>query len=152
MKKDNKKINKTRRNRGYAFESEIVKKFKINDNWNAMRLGGASNNLPDIMCINNWGRSIIAVEAKSVHSDLAYIPEDQIERCKNWVKNFDIYHRHVVLMAFKFGQTNERKLKVFYKIFPDGIESGQVRCRPTGVTSIKQNGKWSKLECEEFKI
>ena len=89
--KDNKKINQTRKSRGYDFESSIVKTFNRSPGWHAKRLCGASIYLPDVMCINDMYSTIIAIEAKSTVQNYAYVPQDQIERCMNWVNMFDRY-------------------------------------------------------------
>ena len=112
--KDTKKINKTRRQRGYAFESSIVKKFNQSSYWIAKRLGSPSTNLPDVMGIDNSHKTIIALEAKSTAGNVVYVPQDQIERCEQWIKHFQLYEIKQVLLGFKFGQIKgKRKLKTF---------------------------------------
>ena len=64
MKKNNKKTNKIRRQRGYAFESDIVKKFQSLAHWDAIRLGSPSIKLPDVVAVNNPVSVIVALEAK----------------------------------------------------------------------------------------
>ena len=126
--------------------------FNSTANWYAVRLGSPSNNLPDVMCINNWHRTIIAIEAKSVISDFAYVPADQIERCNNWVEQFGVYHKRITVLAFKFGQTKNRPLKIYYKIFPESVAPSQVRCRQGGKTSIKINDKWTSIVMEDLTV
>lgn len=119
--KDTKKSSRLRRNRGYSFETQVVEKFKEN-NWQSKRLGSASTNLPDIMAVDNIHYRIIAVEAKSTSINLAYVPEDQIDRCINWVNMLGLYDTKEVVLAFKFPATIiihknklvKRKLRIFY--------------------------------------
>lgn len=122
--KDSKKSSRLRRNRGYTFESQLVQKFKEN-NWESKRLGSPSTNLPDVMAINNIHKRVVSVEAKSTTLNLAYVPEDQINRCINWVNMLDLYETKEVVLAFKFPATTthknkpvKRKLRYFYKVFP----------------------------------
>ena len=42
LKKNNKKIAKTRRQRGYQWEDTLVKRFNSVENWKAFRLGSPS--------------------------------------------------------------------------------------------------------------
>ena len=102
--KDNKKINKTRKNRGYAWEKTIVNRYNLKYNWEAMRLGGASSFLPDVLLIHSEMSTIISVEAKSGTTDNLYVPWDQIERCYRFVNKFKKYDYRYVMLAFKFSQ------------------------------------------------
>ena len=102
--KDNKKINKTRKSRGYAWEDAIVKRFSVkNGMWSAFRLGGASTHLPDIFVINNQTRTVVAIEAKSSTTNMCRVPAEQIARCRRWVNNFSLYDNQKVVLAFKFS-------------------------------------------------
>jgi len=42
LKKNNRKIAKTRRQRGYQWENTLVKRFNSVENWKAFRLGSPS--------------------------------------------------------------------------------------------------------------
>ena len=153
--KDNKKINQTRRQRGYAFENSIVKKFNDSGNgWFAKRLGSPSTNLPDVMGVNNFYKTVIAIEAKSTVCNLVYVPQDQIERCRDWVNQFGVYDTKKVILAFKFGQVpNKRKLTYFYKFFPyKTIEPCEVKGDHNGLTWRKIDDTWVPFEMEDFKI
>ena len=44
-----KKINKTRRQRGYTWENTLVKRFNSIKSWKAFRLGSPSVALPDVL-------------------------------------------------------------------------------------------------------
>ena len=120
--KDNKKINKTRRNRGYNWEDTIVKRFNAKEGWSAVRLGGASTKLPDVFLINNDMKTVIAVEAKSTTTNTCRIPAEQIQRCLDWVEKFKVYDERQVMFAFKFSQVKRissdrkdtRKLKEYF--------------------------------------
>jgi len=159
---NNKKINQTRRQRGYTFENTIVKKLNDSSNWSAKRLGSPSTALPDVMGINDMYKTVIAIEAKSTLGNLVYIPQDQIERCKDWVNQFGVYDIKIVILAFKFGQTIQkikdklvsRKLTYFYKVFPHKtIPPCEVRGDFHGNTWRKiDDGSWVVIEMENFKI
>lgn len=140
--KDTKKSSRLRRNRGYSFESQIVDKFK-EYNWESKRLGSASTSLPDVMAINNGTNRVVAIEAKSTILNLAYVPEDQIDRCIKWVEMLDLYDIKQVVLAFKFPSTTtlrnnklvKRKLRYFYKVFPHTkLSPTIVKCNYAGVT------------------
>ncbi len=161
MKKDTKKINQTRKNRGYSFENRIVKTFNDSTGWFAKRLGGASIYLPDVMCINDIYSTVIAIEAKSTTQNYAYVPQDQIERCRDWVNMFGRYDRKMVVLAFKFGRTIlskkdnfvNRKPRIFYKVFPHKqFKPSDVRADYDGNILIKRNDEWEPLVMENFKI
>lgn len=119
-KKDYKKINKTRRSRGYNFEYSIVNAFNDHHSkqWHARRLGGSSTGLPDIVATNNDESILYSVECKSGQGNTLYIPADQIQRCKDITdKLFKIYKQRWIVFAFKFkGKKGSRTLQ--YRIFP----------------------------------
>jgi len=161
MKKDNKKINKTRRQRGYAFENYIVNTFNDISGWSSKRLGSPSVQLPDVMCVNDYYKTIIAIEAKSTVQNYAYVPADQIERCRNWVNMFGIYDSKYVVLAFKFGQTLQiiknqsvsRKLRYHYKIFPHKrFSPSEIRADYDGNVMIKSTDNWMDANLEDFKF
>ena len=115
--KDYKKINKTRRSRGYSFEYSLVNAFNNKDGWTARRLGGSSTGLPDIVTTENSKSILYAIECKSGESNILYIPWDQIDRCKWITDNFlSIYDHRLIVFAFKFKGTTKRKLQ--YRIIP----------------------------------
>ena len=151
--KDTKKISKTRRQRGYQWEDSIVKQFNSLDDWNSVRLGSPSNSLPDVMAINNNFYTILAIEAKSTVGNLVYVPQDQIERCLEWVDRFSIYHTRKVILAFKFGQIKgKRKLTTFYKIFPhQNLAPCEVKGDQYGNTWIRTD-RWHEIEMEDLNI
>jgi len=157
MIKNNKKINKIRRQRGYAFENHIVSQFNGMCGWSAKRLGSPSVQLPDVMCINNMYKKMMAIEAKSTVQDYAYVPADQVERCIGWVNQFELYDTKQVVLAFKFGQTiinNKRKperraLRYHYKVFPHKeLMPSAVRIDYTGNIMVKDDGEWISRHLE----
>jgi len=152
MKKNNEKINQIRRQRGYAFENAIVQKLNGFSNWSAKRLGSPSTALPDVMGINDMYKTVIAIEAKSTVSNLVYVPQDQIERCRDWVNQFGVYNTKKVILAFKFGQVpGQRKLTYYYKVFPHKtIAPCEVKGDYRGITWRKINDHWIPLEMEKF--
>src|SRR3990167_1570230 len=123
-KKDNKKIARTRRQRGYNWEDTLVKRFNSAENWKAFRLGSPSVALPDVLAVNTQNSMIFTIEAKSGTSTSLPVPADQIERCQRWIKTFDIYKDRKVILAFKFlskkriglGQYENKKFGEFLKV------------------------------------
>ena len=99
---NNQKAARTRRQRGYQWEDTIVKRFKNSQDWKAFRLGSPSIALPDVLAVNTKNSTIFTIEAKSGTSTSLPVPADQIERCLDWIKTFDIYKKRQVLLAFKF--------------------------------------------------
>ena len=102
LKKNFKKIQQTRRQRGYYWEDTLVRRFRGLDGWRAVRLGSPSVHLPDIMAVNNKKSTIFTIEAKSGTTDRLPVPFDQIQRCKSWLENFGLYKNREVILAFKF--------------------------------------------------
>ena len=98
----NKKIARTRRQRGYNWEDTLVKRFNSLEHWKAFRLGSPSIALPDVLTVNNIESVIFTIEAKSGTGTTLQVPFDQIERCLNWVNNFEVYQKREVILAFKF--------------------------------------------------
>ena len=122
-KKNNRKIAKTRRQRGYQWENTLVKRFNSTEGWKAFRLGSPSTALPDILTVNNTQSIIFTLEAKSGTGTTLQVPFDQIERCLQWINNFQVYKTRKVILAFKFlskkriglSMYENRKLHEFYK-------------------------------------
>ncbi len=124
---NNQKAAKTRRQRGYQWEDTLVKRFNTSSDWKAFRLGSPSIALPDVLAVNTEDSTIFTIEAKSGTSTSLPVPYDQIERCLEWIKTFDIYKKRHVLLAFKFlskkrlgvGKYESRELREFYKIWDE---------------------------------
>ena len=155
-----KKINKTRRQRGYAFETSLVSKFKNIPGWDARRLGSPSTNLPDVFARNDFTKSVVAIEAKSGTTGMLYVPDDQIQRCIGWVNMFAIYNNKSVVLAFKFSQKKRitsvlythRPLKIYYKVWPLGMKPCKVSCDYQGNTFTYQNETREPIDLEDFKF
>ena len=118
---ENRRIAKTRRQRGYNWEDTLVKRFNKLDSWKAFRLGSPSVALPDILCVNNHDSKIFTIEAKSGTGTTLTVPFDQIIRCMSWTENFTVYKIRKVIFAFKFlskkrigkGEYERRELREF---------------------------------------
>ena len=101
-KTNNQKAARMRRQRGYQWEDTLVKRFNSTEKWKAFRLGSPSIALPDVLAVNTRDSILFTIEAKSGTSTSLPVPADQIERCLDWIKTFDIYEKRNVLLAFKF--------------------------------------------------
>ncbi|EGG42624.1 resolvase, Holliday junction-type [Candidatus Nitrosarchaeum limnium SFB1] len=158
--KDNKKIAKTRRQRGYNWEDTLVKRFNSVENWKAFRLGSPSTALPDVLAVNTPNSIIFTIEAKSGTSTSLPVPADQIERCQKWIKTFDIYNDRKVILAFKFlskkriglGEYESRELREFYKIWDESKKITDCVCTYEGEIFAKIDGKREKLDLKEHKM
>jgi Holliday junction resolvase len=108
-------LNRKRHSRGYSYEDWLVKELR-KKGWNARRLGGASNNLPDILATNNEvPPTMYSIEAKSItKGNYAYIPKDQIIRCAKMLDMFPAYERRYIIYAFKFSIENKRSPVYYY--------------------------------------
>lgn len=158
--KDNKKIARTRRQRGYNWEDTLVKRFNSVDNWKAFRLGSPSIALPDVLAVNTQSSMIFSIEAKSGTSTSLPVPADQIERCQNWITTFDIYKERKVILAFKFlskkrigqGLYENRELREFYKIWDKSKKITDCVCTYEGEIFAKIDGQRTNLNLEEQKM
>ncbi|MCV0411517.1 resolvase [Nitrosarchaeum sp.] len=155
--KDNKKIARTRRQRGYNWEDTLVKRFNSVDHWKAFRLGSPSIALPDVLAVNTQSSMIFSIEAKSGTSTSLPVPADQIERCQKWITTFDIYKERKVILAFKFlskkrigqGLYENRELREFYKIWDESKKITDCVCTYDGEIFAKIDGKRTNLHLEE---
>lgn len=160
INKNNQKAAKTRRQRGYQWEDTIVKRFNTTENWKAFRLGSPSIALPDVLAVNTSDSAIFTIEAKSGTSTSLSVPADQIERCMDWIKTFDIYKKRNVLLAFKFlskkriglRKYESRELREFYKIWDESNEITDCVCTYEGKFFAKINGKRKELELKESQM
>jgi len=158
IKKINKKTAQTRRQRGYNWENTLVKRFNLIKTWKAFRLGSPSVALPDVLSINNVESIIFTIEAKSGTGTTLFVPFDQIERCLNWIDNFQIYQKREVILAFKFlskkrigtGKYEKRELHEFYKIWDKKKKVIDCVCTYDGKTYALKNGKQKKLILKDF--
>lgn len=161
MTKDNKKIAKTRRQRGYHWEDTIVKRFNSHDDWNSVRLGSTSNALPDVMAVNNIYNTVIAIEAKSGTTYDLRVPFDQIERCIAWVSRFKVYDNRKVVLAFKFSQKKRvgtdiyenRQLREFFKVWNIGDKVTDCVCNYEGdFFTFDENKKRQRKSLNDFEV
>ncbi len=138
------KTNKTRRQRGYNFERELVQRISACDGWEAVRLGSPSVSLPDIIAVNNSLGIILAIEAKSTSTNMLRIPLDQIARCFRILDTFALYKERYAILALKFmskrwkrAYTYEhRSIREYYKV-----------CLCDDIGSIVSNGGKDALVC-----
>ena len=158
IKKINKKTAQTRRQRGYNWENTLVKRFNSIKSWKAFRLGSPSVALPDVLTVNNVENMIFTIEAKSGTGTTLQVPFDQIERCLNWIDNFQVYQKREVILAFKFlskkrigvGKYEKRELREFYKVWDKKKKVIDCVCTYDGKTYALKNGKQKKLVLKDF--
>ena len=156
-KSNNKKSARIRRQRGYHWEDTIVKRFNGSEKWKAFRLGSPSIALPDVLAVNTKDSTLFTIEAKSGTSTSLPVPADQIERCLEWIKTFDIYKKRNVLLAFKFlskkriglGKYESRELREFYKIWDESLEITDCVCTYEGKFFAKIKGKRKEIFLKE---
>ena len=154
---NNKKAARMRRQRGYQWEDTIVKRFNSTENWRAFRLGSPSIALPDVLAVNTKESTIFTIEAKSGTSTSLPVPYDQIERCLDWIKTFDVYKKRKVLLAFKFlskkrlgiGKYESRELREFFKIWDDSLPITDCVCTYEGKFFARVDGLRKELFLEE---
>ena len=158
--KNNQKAAKTRRQRGYQWEDTIVKRFNNTENWTAFRLGSPSIGLPDVLAVNTKKSTIYSIEAKSGTSTSLVVPFDQIERCLQWTRTFDIYKKRHVLLAFKFlskkrtglRRYESRELREYYKIWDESHDITDCICTYDGKFFAKVDGKRKECRLKEAKM
>jgi len=156
-KKNHQKAARIRRQRGYQWEDTIVKRFNSAEKWKAFRLGSPSISLPDVLAVNTEENTIYTIEAKSGTSTSLPVPADQIERCLEWIKTFDIYKKRNVLLVFKFlskkrislGKYESRELREFYKIWDESLEITDCVCTYEGKFFAKIDGTRKELFLKE---
>ena len=159
-KTNNQKAAKTRRQRGYQWEDTLVKRFNATPKWKAFRLGSPSIALPDVLAVNTEDSTIFTIEAKSGTSTSLPVPYDQIERCLEWVKTFDIYKKRKVLLAFKFlskkrlgiGKYESRELREFYKVWDEKLDITDCVCTYDGKIYAKVDGSRKEIHLKECKM
>ena len=158
LKKNNQKIAKTRRQRGYQWENTLVKRFNSLKYWKAFRLGSPSVALPDVLVVNNKKSVIFTIEAKSGTGTTLFVPYDQIERCQKWTNNFEVYKMRKVILAFKFlskkrigtGKYERRKLHEFYKVWGNKKKAVNCVCTYNGEMYESSNGKRKELRLNDL--
>jgi Holliday junction resolvase len=156
----NKKIARTRRQRGYAWEDTLVKRFNALKGWKAFRLGSPSVALPDILVVSNSANTLFTIEAKSGTSTSLQVPFDQITRCLKWIHTFELYKTRKVIIAFKFlskkriatGKYEHRQLREFYKMWDDSMDVSDFICTYDGETFAIVDGKRQRLVLKDYKM
>lgn len=159
-KKDNQKIARTRRSRGYHWEDTLVKRFNALDGWKAFRLGSPSVGLPDILAVSTKQSTIFTIEAKSGTTNSLVVPFDQIERCLKWTNTFELYDTRKVVFAFKFlskkriglGEYESRELREYYKVWNIENKISDFACNYDGGTYSIIDGKRQKLPLEDYSM
>ncbi|MEM3065061.1 MAG: resolvase [Candidatus Nitrosotenuis sp.] len=159
-KKDNIKIARTRRQRGYHWEDTLVKRFNSMDGWKAFRLGSPSVGLPDILAVSTKNSTIFTIEAKSGTTNSLVVPYDQILRCLKWVDTFELYNTRKVVFAFKFlskkriglGTYEKRELREYYKVWDKKNEISDFACNYDGTTWSIVNGNRAKLDLKDYQM
>jgi len=159
-KKQNQKVARTRRQRGYNWEDTLVKRFNALSEWKAFRLGSPSVALPDILAISNSHSTIFTIEAKSGTGTTLQVPFDQIIRCLNWTSNFELYKTRKVVLAFKFlskkrigvGKYENRQLREFYKVWDESEKIIDCVCTYDGKTYAIRDGKRQKLVLKDYEM
>jgi len=157
-KKDNKKIARTRRQRGYHWEDTIVKRFNALKDWKAFRLGSPSVALPDVLVVSTKNNTIFTIEAKSGTGTTLQVPFDQIIRCLKWTDTFELYRKRKVILAFKFlskkridiGKYESRELREFFKVWDESLKITDCVCTYEGDTFSLENRKRSKISLEDY--
>jgi len=159
-KKDNKKIARTRRQRGYQWEDTLVKRFNGLEDWKAFRLGSPSVGLPDVLAVSTKNRTIFTIEAKSGTGTTLQVPYDQIIRCLKWTTTFELYKTRKVILAFKFsskkriglGEYERRQLREFFKIWDKSRRITDCVCTYEGETYALENGKRTTIKLKDHKM
>lgn len=157
---NNQKAAHVRRQRGYQWEDTLVKRFNNSENWKAFRLGSPSIALPDVLAVNTKNSTLYAIEAKSGTSTSLMVPFDQIQRCLEWTKTFDIYKKGKVLLAFKFlskkrigvAKYERRELREFFKIWDETKIVTDCVCTYDGKFFEKNSGTRKELPLQEAKM
>ena len=157
----NRRVARIRRQRGYAWEDTLVKRFNKTGDWRGFRLGSPSVALPDILAINNSSRTLYTIEAKSGTGTTLQVPHEQIDRCLAWVDTFRAYRTRRVILAFKFlskkrvgvGEYEGRKLREFFKVWDSGTRpEGSCVCTYDGETYAIRDGERHPLALRNHRM
>ena len=130
--------------------SNVLIQSKHRSIWSAGT--GSEVLVPDFASIVNIVLSSVFTASTSLP-----VPADQIERCLEWIKTFDIYKKRNVLLAFKFlskkriglGKYESRELREFYKIWDESLEITDCVCTYEGIFFAKINGTRKELSLKE---
>ena len=157
-KRDNVRIARTRRQRGYNWEDTLVKRFNALAGWKAFRLGSPSVGLPDILAVSTKNSTIFTIEAKSGTTNSLVVPYDQILRCLKWTDTFELYNTRKVVFAFKFlskkrvglGTYEKRELREYYKVWNKSNKISDFACNYDGTTWALIDGTRQRLDLEDY--
>ncbi len=165
------KTNRTRRQRGYNFERDLVQRINACNGWKALRLGSPSVSLPDIIAVNNSASILLAIEAKSTSTNMVRIPLDQIVRCFKILDTFALYKHRYAILALKFMSKRWKKaytyehrgIREYYRVCYAEIsdiisnnnsnKDASIVCRYDGSISINnddKNDNYLQLTLQDF--
>ncbi len=151
--KDNKKTNKTRRNRGYNWEKTVALRLE-KLNFIVERLGGTTTKMPDLVAHNDDSKTIIGIECKSTSSKHARVPVEQMQRCIDEVNKWGLYTNKKVILAFQFNKfgkvkdVNHREKREYFKVWNIFKPSSNISCNYDGVI----RSTYEKIELEDYNI
>ena len=156
----NKRIARTRRQRGYQWEDTLVKRFNALNSWKGFRLGSPSVALPDILAVSNEKSMLFTIEAKSGTGTTLQVPFDQIQRCMKWVDTFELYKNRQVVLAFKFsskkrihtGEYVRRELREFFKVWDVKEKPIDIVCKYDGTTYSLNQGKKQIMHLKDYEM
>lgn len=118
--------------------------------------------LPDVVAASTYLDTIYSIECKSSRSTEAYIPQDQLLRCRDVLNMFSKYENRFVVLAFKFAANRaeiketvskrtgkkrkktvrERKLKYYFFLVENTSYFERVewvKCNDQGLITAKWN-------------
>ena len=141
-----------RRDRGYLWENSLCKTLNGINGWRAVRLGGTTITMPDILATHESG-IVCGIECKSTGGNLTYVPGDQLIRCAKICEMFELYESYSIL-AFKYMKNNEHKLqKLFFIVNYDVHVGDTVKCRWNTTPEYRRHkhGAWNKLSAQQYR-
>ena len=162
--KDFVKVTKTRKRRGWEWEDTLVKRIKSCHSYEAFRLGGASQILPDVLAISNKFSKILVIEAKSGTTEYLVVKKGQIEHLLKFADTFKLYSNRYLILAFKFlrkrrlkrGSYEKRELKEYYKEFNLKFQKckgiSDIICTYDGSTYAISKGEKKETDLPDFKM
>lgn len=146
--KKGKRVLKSNKNRGFAFERELVNLLESNG-YAAIRCpasgGGTKKNRPDVLAGN--GRNIYAFEVKSSNGDVIYIHPKQIKELYDFADKFGAlpwvcvrftHNPFTIFNPRQLQRTPTGKYKIWRGDLPAGIEL-------TRFLKLEYDGEGAKL-------
>lgn len=141
--------NSVSRDRGYAFENDMVRQINRNSGWQAFRLGGTAVELPDILAIHNRHKTIQVYELKSGQDGNLYVRASQVQRCIDWCDRLAAYDFRHVILSFRFHSRgrNGRRKKAEYNFEYPYHGAADVKCNYNGECRARREstGGWVRL-------